>query len=48
MAAKTLKNMYRLRTETFKLFIEEEENQNMKRKTESYVFSGFGTGISRG
>ena len=26
----------------------EEENQNTERKTESYVLSGFGNGISRG
>ena len=29
-------------------FLEGEENQNMNRKTESYAFSGFGNGISRG
>ena len=31
-------------------FLEREENQKekTKRKTESYVFSGFGNGISRG
>ena len=29
-------------------FLEWEENQSTKRKTESYVFSGFGNGISRG
>ena len=30
-------------------FLEREENQKKtKRKTESYVFSGFGNGISRG
>ena len=28
-------------------FLEREENQNTKWKTESYVFSGFGNGISR-
>ena len=27
------------------IFLEGEENQNTKRKTESYVFSGFGVGI---
>ena len=29
-------------------FLGGEENQNTERKTESYVFSGFGNGISRG
>ena len=29
-------------------FLEGKENQNTERKTESYVFSGFGDGISRG
>ena len=29
-------------------FLEEGENQNTKRRTESYVFSGFGDGNSRG
>ena len=29
-------------------FLEGEENQNAKRKTESHVFSGFGNGISCG
>ena len=29
-------------------FLEWEENQNTERKTESYVFSGFGNDISRG
>ena len=29
-------------------FSETEENQNTERKTESYVLSGFGNGISRG
>ena len=42
---KIMKNPYRLPTVTF---IEGEENQNTKRKTESYVFSGFDYGISRG
>ena len=42
---KIMKNPYRLPTVTF---IEGEENQNTKRKTESYVFSGFDNGISRG
>ena len=46
MAAKTLKNPYRLQTMTFKE--EGEENQNTERKTKSYVFSDFGDGISRG
>ena len=42
---KIMKNPYRLPTVTF---LEGEENQNTKRKTESYVFSGFDNGISRG
>ena len=46
MAAKTLKNPYRLQTMTFKE--EGEENKNTERKTKSYVFSDFGDGISRG
>ena len=29
-------------------FLEGEENQSTKRKTENYVFSGFVNGISRG
>ena len=29
-------------------FLEGKESQNTERKTESYVFSGFGDGISRG
>ena len=46
MAATALKNPYRLQTVTFKPFLEGEENQNTKRKTESYVLSGFGNDIS--
>ena len=41
MAAKTLKNSYRLQVLTFK-------NQNTKGKTESYIFSGFGNSTSSG
>ena len=40
MAASTLKNPYRLQTVTFKL--EGEEDQNTRRKTESYSFNCFG------
>ena len=43
LAAKTQKNLYHVQT-----FIEGEGNRNTKRKTESYIFSGFGNGISRG
>ena len=46
MAANTLKNPYRLQTVTFKL--EGEEDQNTRRKTESYSFNCFGNGISCG
>ena len=46
MAAITLKNPYRLQTVTFKL--EGEENQNTRRRTESYLFNAFGNGISYG
>ena len=42
MAAKTLKNPYRFQKMTFELFSSRKTNQNTKRKTESYVFSGFG------
>ena len=48
MAAKTLKNPYRWQTVRFRLFPEGEENQSTNRKTESYVFSGFGVSISLG
>ena len=44
MATKIRKNSYRLHTVTFKT----EENQITKRKTDNYVFSGFGDGVSRG
>ena len=47
MAAKTLENPYRSDSDV-QTFIEGEENQPTKRKTESYVLSGFGYGISRG
>ena len=46
-AAKTLKNPYRWQTMRFKL-LEGEKNQYTKRKTENYVFGGFGVGISLG
>ena len=43
---KQFKIPYRLRTVTFKTFLDREKNENKKRKTESYVFSGCGNGIS--
>ena len=51
VAAKTLKYPYRWQTVTnceVQTFLEGEKNQHTKRKTESYAFSGFGVGISRG
>ena len=46
MAAKTLKNL--LAGSDVQNFLEWEGNQNTERKIESYVFSGFDYGISRG
>ena len=37
-----------LRDNDVQTFLGEDENQNTERKTESYIFSGFGNGISRG
>ena len=48
MAAKTLKKSVSLTDSDVQTFLEGEENQYTKRKTESYVFSGFGVGMSRG
>ena len=48
MAAKTLKKTVSLTDNEVKTFLEEEENQYAKRKTESCVFSGFGVSISLG
>ena len=48
MPAKTLKNSVSLTDSEIQTFLEGEENQYTKRKTESYVFSGFGVGISFG
>ena len=48
MAAKTLKKSVSLTDSDVQTFLEGEENQYTKRKTESYVFSGFGAGMSRG
>ena len=48
MAAKTLKKSVSLTDNEVQTFLEGEENQYTKRKTESYVFSGFGVGISFG
>ena len=47
VAAKTLKNLYRWQTVTLKLSYKRKK-QNVKRKTKSYVFSGFGNEISCG
>ena len=48
MPAKRLKNSHPLQTVTFKISIAGEGNQNTKRKTKSYVLSGFDTDISCG
>ena len=48
MAAKTLKKSVPLTDNEVQTFLEGEENQYTKRKTESYVFSGFGVSISLG
>ena len=48
MAAKTLKNPYPLTDSEVQTFLEREENQYTKRKTESYVFCGFGVSVSLG
>ena len=48
MAAKTLKNLYclLLTDSDIQTFLEGEENQYTKGKNESYIFSGFGNGVS--
>ena len=46
MAAKTLKKSVSLTDSEVQTFLEREENQCTKRKTESCVFSGFGISIS--
>ena len=46
MAAKTLK--IRIADCEVQIFLEGERNQHTKRKTESYVLSGFGVSISLG
>ena len=48
MATKTLKKSVLLTDNEVQTFLEGEENQYTKRKTESYVFSGFGVSISLG
>ena len=48
MAAKTLKKSVSLTDSEVQTFLEREENQYTRRKTESYVFSGFGVSISLG
>ena len=48
-AAKTLKKKSVSLTDSeVQIFLEGEENQYTKRKTESYSFSGFGVSISLG
>ena len=46
MAAKTLEKSVSLTDSDVQTYLEGKENQNTKRKTESYVFSSFGNGIS--
>ena len=47
-ASKTLKKFVSLTDSAVHTFLEGKENQNKKRKTENFVFSGFGNCISRG
>ena len=42
MAAKKTEKSLSLTDSNVQTFLEGEENQNVKRKNESYVFSGFG------
>ena len=44
MAVKTLKKSVSLTASDIETSLETGENQNMERKTESFVFSGFGNG----
>ena len=46
MAAKTQKKSLSLTDSEVQTLLEGEENQDRKIKTESYLFSGFGVGIS--
>ena len=46
MAAKTLEKSVSLTDSDVQTYLEGKENQNTERKTESYVFSSFGNGIS--
>ena len=46
MAAKTLEKSVSLTDSDVQTYLEGEENQNTERKNESYVFSGFGNGLS--
>ena len=48
MAAQTLKISISLADSDVQTFLEEEKNQQTERKTESYVFNGFGNDVSRG
>ena len=45
MAAETLKKSVSLTDCEVQTFLEDEGNQYTKRKTESYIFSGFGVSI---
>ena len=47
MVVKKLKKSVSFTDTDVQTFLEWEENQSAKRKTESYVLSGFGNGISR-
>ena len=47
MAAKTFNNFVPLTGIDVQTFLEGKENQYMKRKTQSYVFSDFGNGLCR-
>ena len=48
MAAKNTEKSLLLTESDVQTFLEGEENQNMTRKSKSYVFGGFGFGIYRG
>ena len=48
MAAKNTEKSVSLADSDVQTFVKGKENQNTKRKTESYVINGFGNGISRG
>ena len=48
MAAKNTEKSVSLADSDVQTFVKGKENQNTKRKTESYVINGFGNGISHG